>query len=147
MPHNPAMQPVQPRHQQPTSALPLRPQDELECRRCGVHCDKVVYPSACLDRSCPFVYAYEEFGHTYIGCMQKVFEVEIDVDLLRAAERRRDGFGAIRAARKPLPMCKSEVDRCYEGRDGDLGCVNPEFSELPVGEPTFKVFARVTPGA
>src|SRR5215211_3053533 len=84
MPHNPAMQPVQPRHQQSTSALPLRPQDELECRRCGVHCDKVVYPSACLDRSCPFVYAYEEFGHTYIGCMQKVFEVEL---LVRVDER------------------------------------------------------------
>jgi hypothetical protein len=127
-----------------TAALPLRPQDEVECRRCGVHCDKVVYPSACLDRSCPFVYAYEEFGHTYIGCMQKVFDVEIDLDLLRAAERTRAGFGAIRAARKPLPMCKAEVDRCYEGRDGELGCVNPEFSELPVGEPTFKVFARLS---
>jgi hypothetical protein len=126
-----------------TAALPLRPQDEVECRRCGVHCDKVVYPSACLDRSCPFVYAYEEFGHTYIGCMQKVFDVEIDLDLLRAAERTRAGFGAIRAARKPLPMCKAEVDRCYEGRDGELGCVNPEFSELPLGEPTFKVFARL----
>src|SRR5205823_7030424 len=60
--------------------LPLRPQDEVECRRCGVHCDKVVYPAACLERSCPFVYAYEEFGHTYIGCMQKVYEVEIDLD-------------------------------------------------------------------
>jgi hypothetical protein len=111
-----------------------------------VHCDKVVYPSACLDRSCPFVYAYEEFGHTYIGCMQKVYDVEIDLDLLREAERRREGFGAIRAARKPLPMCRAEVDRCYDGRDGELGCVNPEFSELPRGEPTFKVFARITPG-
>jgi hypothetical protein len=128
-------------------ALPLHPQDEVECRRCEVHCDKVVYPSACLERSCPFVYAYEEFGHTYIGCMQKVFDVEIDLDLLRAAERRRDGFGAIRAERKPLPMCKAEVDRCYDGRDGDLGCVNPEFHELPVGEPTFKVFAQITPTA
>ena len=50
-------------------SLPLRPQDEVECRRCGVHCDKIVYPAACIDRACPFVYAYEEFGHTYIGCM------------------------------------------------------------------------------
>jgi hypothetical protein len=139
------MQPVQP-HPQPTPAtLPLHPQQEVECRRCGVHCDKVVYPSACVARSCPFVYAYEEFGHTYIGCMQKVFDVEIDLDLLRAAERRREGFGAIRAARNPLPMCKAEVDRCYEGRDGDLGCVNPEFSELPVGRPSFNVFARIAP--
>jgi hypothetical protein len=141
------MQPVQPRHQQTPAALPLHPQDEVECRRCGVHCDKVVYPSACVARSCPFVYAYEEFGHTYIGCMQKVFGVEIDLDLLRAAERRREGFGAIRAARRPLPMCKAEVDRCYEGRDGELGCVNPEFSELPVGEPTFRIFAKIVPGS
>ena len=65
--------------------LPLRPQDEVECRRCEVHCDKVVYPGACVERSCAFVYAYEAFGHTYMGCMQRVFDVEIDLDLLRAA--------------------------------------------------------------
>jgi hypothetical protein len=125
------------------AALPLRPQDEVECRRCEVHCDKVVYPSACLERSCPFVYAYEEHGHTYIGCMQKVFSVEIDLDLLRAAEAHKGGFGAIKASRKPLPMCRTEVERCYESRTGELGCVNPEFSELPVGTPTFRVFAQI----
>ncbi len=53
--------------------LPLRPQDEVECRRCEVHCDKVVYPGACIERSCPFVYAYEAWGHTYVGCMQRVY--------------------------------------------------------------------------
>jgi hypothetical protein len=126
-----------------TESLPLRPQDEVECRRCGVHCDKIVYPAACLDRACPFVYAYEEFGHTYIGCMQKVYEVEIDVDLLRAAESRRGGFGAVRSVRQPLPMCRVEVEETYHHRSGDLGCVNPEFSELPVGRPTFRVFAQL----
>ena len=90
-----------------------RPQDEVECRRCGVHCDKIVYPAACIDRACPFVYAYEEFGHTYIGCMQKVYDVEIDVDLLREAERRRGGFGAVRSRRQPLPMCRVEVEETY----------------------------------
>ena len=126
------------------SELPLRPQDEVECSRCAVHCDKVVHPAACLERSCPFLYAFQEFGHTYVGCMQKVFDVEIDVDLLRAAEsRRRGGFGAVKAARKPLPMCKAEVDRCYEHRADELGCVNPEFGELPVGSPTFRVMARL----
>jgi hypothetical protein len=123
--------------------LPLRPQDENECRRCDVHCDKVVYPGACLERGCPFVYAYEEFGHTYIGCMQKVYGVEIDLDLLQAAEARRGGFGAIKATGRPLPMCRVEVERCYANRTGELGCVNPEFSELPVGTPTFRVFARI----
>jgi hypothetical protein len=124
--------------------LPLHPQDEVECRRCEVHCDKVVYPSACLERSCPFVYAYEEHGHTYMGCMQKVFWAEIDVEMVRAAEGRRDGFGAIKAIRKPLPMCRSEIEPCYESRTSDLGCVNPEFNELPAGSPTFRVIARLT---
>ena len=97
-------------------ALPLHPQDEMECRRCGVHCDKVVYPGACLSRGCPFVYSYEAWGHTYVGCMQKVYEVEIDLDMLRAAEGRKPGFGAIRAVRRPLPMCRAEVERTYESR-------------------------------
>jgi hypothetical protein len=108
-----------------------------------VHCDKVVYPASCIDRACPFVYACEELGHTYIGCMQKVFEVEIDLDLLREAERRRGGFGAVRSVRQPLPMCRVEVEETYRHRTGKLGCVNPEFSELPVGRPTFRVFAQV----
>jgi len=124
--------------------LPLRPQDEVACRRCEVHCDKVVYPSACVARACPFLYAYEDHGHTYIGCMQKVYSVEIDLELLQEAEARREGFGAIRAARRPLPMCRIEVEPCYESRGGELGCVNPEFSELPVGRPTFRVFAQLT---
>lgn len=128
-----------------TGQLPLRPQDELECRRCEVHCDKVVYPSACVARGCPFLYAYEDHGHTYIGCMQKVYAVEIDLDLLSAAEARQEGFGAIRANRKPLPMCRAEVEQCYEHRADELGCINPEFSELPLGTPTFRVFAQLTP--
>ena len=127
-----------------TAELPLRPQDEVECRRCNVHCDKVVYPAACVAKSCPFLYAIEEFGHRYIGCMQSVFDVEIDVNLLAAAERTRSGFGAVKAMRQPLPMCTTTVDPCYENRYDELGCVNPEFHELPVGEPTFKIFARVT---
>ena len=127
--------------------LPLHPQHEVECRRCEVHCDKVVYPAACLDRACPFLYAFEEHGHTYVGCMQKVYGVEIDVGLLRAAEATRPGFGAVKAVRKPLPMCKVEVESCYESRTGELGCVNPEFNELPVGEPTFRIFAAIRPGS
>ena len=123
--------------------IPLRPQDELECRRCEVHCDRVVYPGACIARGCPFVYAYEAWGHTYVGCMQKIYEVEIDVEMLSELERRRAGFGAIRAKRRPLPMCKAEVEQTYEARSEELGCVNPEFSELPVGEPTFRVFAQI----
>ena len=130
---------------QRAAELPLRPQDELECRHCDVHCDKVVYPSSCLERACPFVYAFEEFGHTYVGCMQKVYGVEIDLELLSAAERRSGGFGAVRAMRTPLPMCHVEVEECYGAeRAGELGCQNPEFHELPAASPTFKIVALLT---
>jgi hypothetical protein len=77
--------------------------------------------------------------------MQKVFAVEIDLDMLRAAERRRDGFGAIRTVRPPLPMCRVEIEECYGAeRAGELGCQNPEFHELPVGSPTFKIVAQLS---
>jgi hypothetical protein len=125
------------------SELPLRPQDEAECRRCEVHCDKVVYPGNCLEKACPFLYSFQEFGHTYVGCMQRVYDVDIDLDLLSAAESTRGGFGAIKAMRPPLPLCRVEVEECYEGRSEELGCINPEFHELPVGEPSFRVFAQL----
>jgi hypothetical protein len=114
-----------------TTELPLRPQDELECRRCEVHCDKVVYPSACVDRACPFLYAFEEFGHTYIGCMQKVYGVEIDLELLREAEAQgqvgglypwffsTSGVGtAVGEARRMGAEMAAELRR--EGVDGAL---------------------------
>jgi hypothetical protein len=124
--------------------LPLRPQDEMTCRRCEVHCDKVVYPGACIERACPFVYAYQAWGHTYMGCMQRVFDVEIDLDLLQAAARRRDGFGGVMARRAPLPMCHVEVASCYEQRSDEIGCRNPEFFEVPVASPSFRVIAQLS---
>ena len=78
--------------------------------------------------------------------MQKVYDVEIDLDMLRAAENHKPGFGAIRAMRRPLPMCRAEIERTYESRVDELGCVNPEFNELPEGKPTFRVFAQITSG-
>jgi hypothetical protein len=77
--------------------------------------------------------------------MQNVFNVDIDLDLLRAAEAGRLGFGAVKAARSPLPMCQAEVEACYESRAEEIGCLNPEFFEVPQGEPTFRVFAQLTP--
>jgi len=68
-------------------------------------------------------------------------------EMLAAAERTRMGFGAVKTMRKPLPMCTTSVDPCYENRADELGCVNPEFHELPLGEPTFKIFARISPSA
>ena len=91
--------------------LPLRIQDEVACRHCDVHCEKVVYPGACLRMACPFVYAYEAWGHTYVGCMQKVYDCEIDADLLAGLEQTPQGFGPVKATRNPLPMCQRTLDR------------------------------------
>ena len=140
---NPPMEPVQPRTLPVRGKLPLHPQDEVECRRCDVHCDKVVYPASCVDRACPFLYAFVEHGRKYVGCMQKVYEVEIDLELLQEAEGRRGGFGAVKANRRPLPMCDVQIASCYESKSDELGCVNPEFFELPDRNSRFRVFARV----
>jgi hypothetical protein len=105
----------------------------VECRRCGVVCQKVIHPQRCLEQMCPFLYAHELFGRRYVGCMQKVFGAEIDLELLEKARRRRAGFGAIRAVRSPLPICGAEVERAYEHREEPLGCINPEFHEPPEG--------------
>jgi hypothetical protein len=126
------------------ATLPLRIQDEVACRHCDVHCEKVVYPAACIHIGCPFVYAYEAWGHTYVGCLQKIFEVEIDLQLLQAAEASRAGFGAVRARRAPLPMCEVEVVETYGQRADELGCRNPEFHELPRERASFRVFATVS---
>ncbi len=125
------------------ATIPLRAQDEVACRHCAVHCEKVVYPGACIRMACPFVYAYEAWGHTYVGCMQKVFEVEIDLELLESAESTGSGFGAVRARRAPLPMCEVEVVETYASREDEIGCRNPEFHELPRERASFRVFAVV----
>ena len=102
---------------------PLRPQDELECRRCEVHCNRVVSAEAMPEGASSSTPTRR--GHTYMGCVQKVFEVEIDVDLLGELEGRRGGFGAVKARRTPLPICRSEISACYEHRTDELGCRNP----------------------
>jgi hypothetical protein len=78
-----------------------------------------------------------------MGCLHKVFDVEIDVDVLGELEGRREGFGAVKARRSPLPICHSEISACYEHRLDELGCRNPEFHELPLERPSFRVFAEV----
>ncbi|HET8805308.1 MAG TPA: hypothetical protein VFM47_02465 [Gaiellales bacterium] len=129
------------------SRLPLAEQrDEVECRRCGVVCQKVIHPQRCMEQGCPFLYAYEAFGHKYAGCLQGVFGVAIDVEHLTRARKRRNGFGAIRAVREPLPMCPAEVERAYEHRAEPLGCINPEFHELP-DRPSFRVIENTRPTA
>lgn len=63
--------------------------------------------------------------------------------MLQMAERQCDSFGAVRATCMPLPMCRSEIEPCYEHRGGRSDRVYPEFKELPAGSPTFRVIARL----
>jgi hypothetical protein len=64
---------------------------------------------------------------------------EAGVATVHEAQGRKGGFGGVKAVRQPLPMCKAEVSSCYDNRADEIGCVNPEFSELPRGAPSFRV--------
>jgi len=87
--------------------------------------------------NCPFLYSYEDekSGNRYMGCLQKVFGVEINVDLFEKAERTRQGFGGVKAMREPLPMCPFVVERSYEGSGDAFDCVNPRFFDAGDGGP------------
>jgi hypothetical protein len=103
--------------------------DNAECRQCCSFCDRVVHPAACIEGRCPYLYLYdnEEMGTRYMGCMQKVFKVEIDRSLFEEAERTRHGFGAVKMTGMPLPQCRTSVERAYIGNGEPFNCVNPSF--------------------
>ena len=96
------------------------------CRQCPVSCERVVQPAGCVDIGCPRMYSYERDGRTWVGCLEGVYRVEIDLAGLRALQRIAAGFGSLRAAREPLPMCRSTIERTFEHR-GVEPCVNPDF--------------------
>jgi hypothetical protein len=96
------------------------------CRRCPISCERVVEPAGCLEAGCPRLYSHERDGRTWIGCAAGVYDVEIDLDGLTRLQRTAAGFGALRASREPLPICRSEVERTFEHR-ASAACVNPDF--------------------
>ena len=108
-----------------------------ECRQCCAFCDKTIEPRGCIEMNCPFLYTYEHEtnGRSYMGCLQKVFAVEIDVDLFQKAERTRQGFGGVKAMREPLPMCPFRVERSYEGDGAAFECVNQRFFDASEVDP------------
>ena len=57
------------------------------------------------------------------AALWKVFDVEIDSQLLESAEATVSGFGAVRALRAPLPMREVEVVETYASRQtsSDVG--------------------------
>jgi hypothetical protein len=96
-----------------------------ECRRCSSFCDKLVEPRGCIELGCRYLYSYVDAltGTQYVGCMQKVFNAEVDIDSLLVP----GGFGGVKMTGDPLPQCQFEVERAFEGNGRAYDCVNPRF--------------------
>ena len=76
--------------------------------------------------------------------MQKIYDVEIDLELLEEAQGGRTGFGAVKARRQPLPMCRAEVSQLLrEPRATTSGASTPSSSSSRRGSPSFRVIARI----
>jgi hypothetical protein len=119
-------------------ARALRRTEANECRRCAAFCDRVIAPATCVESECPNLYAYDDpaTGRRYMGCVQRVFATEIDVELFRAAEATKAGFGTVRLAREPLGRCCFSVEHAYESDGGeDFNCVNRRFFDWPDSAP------------
>jgi len=96
------------------------------CRKCPVYCERVVQPAGCFEAGCPMLYSYDEDGRRYFGCMQRVFDVEVDMRRFRDLERTRSGFGGLLLAREPLPVCRVGLEQSHPDR-ADGPCRDPEF--------------------
>jgi hypothetical protein len=91
---------------------------------------------------CRFLYSYDDptSGRRYMGCLNKVFKGEIDVEAFHAAERG-GGFGGIKMTGEPLPQCQFTVERAYEGDGPGFECVNRRFFDcVDDGENGVRVF-------
>ena len=99
-----------------------------ECRKCRSFCDKLIEPSGCLEIGCRYLYTYEDSrtGARFMGCLNKVFSAEIDLDLFLIAERT-GGYGGIKMTGDPLPQCQFMVEKAYEGEGPAFECVNRTF--------------------
>ncbi len=121
--------------------MPIRQSEERkstagECRECRTFCDKLVDPAGCMEIGCRFLYSYEDVatGQRFMGCMNKVFKGEIDVDAFVLAEFT-GGFGGIKMTGEPLPQCQFTVERAYEGDGPAYECVNKRFFDCSDGGP------------
>jgi hypothetical protein len=120
--------------------------DSRECRQCCTFCDRVVHPSGCIESGCPYLYLYddEDSGARFMGCMNKIFNVEIDVGVFAEAERTRHGYGGVKmAAQQTLPQCRTSVERAYDGHGEPFACVNPGFFDDPTGAASFDLRDRL----
>jgi hypothetical protein len=81
-----------------------------------------------MEMGCRYLYTYEDIstGSRFIGCMNKVFAGEINLDLFLLADAGR-GYGGIKMTGQPLPHCQFSVERAYEGEGPAYECVNRKF--------------------
>jgi hypothetical protein len=116
-----------------------------ECRQCCAFCDRVVHPAGCIASNCAYLYLYdeEETGRRFMGCMNKVFRGEIDVEMFEAAQRTRPGYGGVKMTGMSLPQCRTNVERAYDGYGEPFECVNPGFFEKPVVADAFDLRDRL----
>jgi len=114
-------------------ASKVRRSEVSECRRCSTFCDRVIRPSSCVAAACPSLYQYDDqlSGRRFMGCLHKVFSVEIDVELFAEAERTRLGFGAVKLANPPLRRCEFAVEQAFPPGGEKRRCVNVRFFDWP----------------
>lgn len=110
-----------------------------------MRCERVVYPANCIAISCPRLYAHEDDGVTWIGCIDGVFTSQVDVGALMALEEVAPGFGALRAEGTPRPECKAAIDRTFPHRD-EGGCTQPAFRTAYPDAPQGREPLRLRPG-
>ena len=82
---------------------------------------------------CRYLYFYddENTGARYMGCLNKVFDVEIDVEIFGEAERTRYGYGGVKLTGRPRSVCRTSVERAYDGHGDAFECVNLAFFTPP----------------
>lgn len=100
-----------------------------ECRECRCFCDKLVEPAHCIEIECRNIYSYrdEVNQRLYVGCLEKVFKVEIDLELMNELERSKIGFGGIKLAAPTLKQCAFFVESTFIGAGEEFNCANMSF--------------------
>jgi hypothetical protein len=125
-----------------------QPTELYECRRCCSFCDRVVHPAGCVAAGCSYLYYYddEKTGARFMGCLNKIFSVEIDTAVFAEAQRTRHGFGGVKMTGRPLPVCRTSVERAYDGHGEAFDCTNLDFFRPPLDdddEPAFDLRDRL----
>lgn len=68
-----------------------------------------------------------------VGCLERVFTVELDLERFRSMDASSAGFGGLRAAREPLARCRTSVEPGMPHRLPGR-CANPEMNS-PMADP------------